>query len=279
MAEILQGKLRVATRDPAVAMAGGIASSEIYSVIHPETDVDQIVGFEQTLVRKINNIVGESINIVKDENGNKVAIIPNLTSDVINVDTLRSTRDKPVYGIISHAMSDQDGNIIKTTYATKAELEDHNFTANHIVDLAEHVAYLVNQQVTTSGLDAFLPIIGGVINGNLTVKGILTANKLDTPPATRTTAGTVKIGPNIDIINGSINIGQANDTKLGLVKLYQGRGHEIDGAVSQGVLEIALHDAMDIVDGLYQKKADAADRAIHDEYGHRINEYYLNKEY
>ena len=279
MAEILQGKLRVATRDPATAIANGLPNSAIYSVIHPETDVDQIVGFEQSLVRTINKIVGESINITEDENGKKIATIPDLISDTITVNSIHSSFDRPIYGLISYAVGDQDGNNIKQTYATKAEVDEHNYTASHIVDFEENVMGLIDRKIEVSGLDAFLPLIGGVINGNLEVKGTLSVRKLDSAPASKNTPGIVQIGSNIDIINGIINIPQANDTKLGLVKLYQGRGHEIDGAVSQGVLEIALHDAMDICEGLYQRKSESIDRAIHDEYGHRISEYYLNKEY
>lgn len=279
MAEILQGKLRVAVQDPESAIANGISNNEIYSVLHPETDVDQIVGFEPHLVRTINKIVGDSINVYTDDDGVKIANIPTLVSDVIKVDTLKSNRDEPVNGIISHALGDQDGNNIKSTYATKAELDDHNFTTNHIIDFVENVRGLIDQKVTASGLNAYLPLIGGVINGDLSVNGTLSVRRLDSAPATKTTSGIVKIGNNIEIVNGFITVPQANDEKPGVVKLYQGRGHEIDGAVSQGVLEIALHDAMTICEGLYQLKSVPADRAIHDEYGHRLNEYYLNKEY
>lgn len=272
MASILQGRLKVNTNSNA------LAPSSSYSVFHPETDTSQIVDFERSFIHTFNKLTEDAINI-KNDNDSKIVEIPHLHVNRLSVDNYLSDRTSPTNIIVTNAVGDQDDNNIKETYATKAELNTHDFTVEHITNFIESVNTLIDNRIDTSGLSAFLPLIGGTINGNLTVTGMITTKELDSPPATRERAGLVKIGSNIDISNGFINIPQATEDKLGLVKLYRGRGHAIDGAVTQGTLEIALHDLGDICEGLYQKKTELTDRTINDEFGRRISEYYLTKEY
>ena len=62
------------------------------------------------------------------------------------------------------------------------------------------------------------------------------------------------------------------------MKLYQGRGYNNDGAVSQNMVETVLHDVLDQVESVYHKKNDTIARAMADEYGNRISEIYLRKD-
>ena len=52
---------------------------------------------------------------------------------------------------------------IKNTYATKNEVDSHNFTVDHITDFTDRVNTLLNQKIQAEGLDAFLPLIGGYL--------------------------------------------------------------------------------------------------------------------
>ena len=62
------------------------------------------------------------------------------------------------------------------------------------------------------------------------------------------------------------------------MKLYQTRGVNEDGAVSQNVFENTLHELLDQIDSVYYRQDRTVLQAKCDEYGNRISESYLLKD-
>ena len=272
MPNILKGRLKVNTNNS--------TDYTQTAILHPETNTTQIIDFESGCLKAFNNFIGDSINITADTYGNKSVSIPELHVDKLQVDNYVSDRTTPIQSVVTNAINDENNNNIKQTYATKAELQEHDFTVQHITDFVSTVNELIEQQIDVSGLNKFLPLIGGTIDGDLYVNGILYAPFLQGPTATRNKAGMIKIGTNLDITNGTVNIFPATDIYRGIVKLYQTRGQNDDGAMSQHAVDEALNFFYnDICEALYQKKTDPANAAIHDDQGNIISEYYLSKEY
>lgn len=272
MPNILKGRIKINTNN-----------SKDYTqtaILHPETNTTQIIDFESGCLKAFNEFIGDSINIKSDNYGNKSVSIPELHVDKLQVDNYVSDRTTPIQSVVTNAINDENNNNIKQTYATKEELKEHDFTVSHITDFVSKVNTLIEQKIDDSGLSKFLPLIGGTINGDLYVNGVLYAPFLQGPTATRNKLGMMKVGSNLDITNGVVNIFPATDIYRGIVKLYQTRGSNDDGAISQKAMDDTLNFFYnDICEALYQKKTDPADKAIHDDKGNIISEYYLSKEY
>ena len=86
MGAILKGKLKVATSDPDEILTGtGQGGTKTYAILHPETDVEQIVGFKRYLTNSVNALFNNAINIIEQSNGEKKTIIPNLTVETLKI--------------------------------------------------------------------------------------------------------------------------------------------------------------------------------------------------
>ena len=106
----------------------------------------------------------------------------------------------------------------------------------------------------------------------------LEVNHLDSRPATTSSKGIVQIGNNLNITNGIVNVHDADEENKGIMKLYQTRGVNEDGAVSQNVFENTLHELLDQIDSVYYRQDRTVLQAKCDEYGNRISESYVLKD-
>jgi len=173
LGKVLKGRLKVATSDPNEIITG-TGQAQSYAILHPETDPEQIIGFRRHLKKSVNELFENAINIIEQPNGEKQTSIPNLFVDVLNVNNIISnTNEHLILTTVANAQNDEDGRNIKTTYATKNEVDSHNFTVDHITDFTERCNKLINNKIQAEGLDSFLPLIGGRIHGNVVIEGKL----------------------------------------------------------------------------------------------------------
>ena len=271
MPEIYRGKLHVNTN----------SANQLYpeyATLYPETCAEQVVDFERSVIRSINRVIENALNITTEADGTKLTTIENLKVNNLHMDAILSDKDNPVDAIVKYALSDESGNNIVQTYATKDEVASVNVTTSQIIDFVDNVNGLINEKIQADGLDRFLSLQGGVVTGSLKVNGILSTNSLVAQAATGSTLGLVRTGNNITNQYGLISIPEATYEVAGVTKLYQSRGDATDGTLSQKAFEIALNDYAELVDNTYLHATDTINKAVCDEYGNRIADTYMTKE-
>ena len=272
MPEILRGRLKIKTDNTNQLYP-------TYQTMYPETCSEQIVDFEKSVITSINHVIKDALNIENQEDGTKLTTINDLKVNNLRIDAILSDRDNPVDAIVKYALADEEGNNIVQTYATKDEMDSLNISTSQIVDFVDNVNGLIINKIQNEGLDQFLSLQGGNISGSLKVNGVLTASTIIAQAATDRTTGLVRIGNNINYdTTGRISINQADTENLGVTKLYQSRGDNTDGPISQKAFETALNDYATVAENLFLQKTDLIDKARCDEYGNRIADTYMTKE-
>lgn len=271
MPEILRGRLKMNTDNTNQL-------NPTFQTFYPETCSEQIVDFERSVIRSINHVIQDTINIITKPDGTKLTTIQDLQVGNLHIDAILSDRDNPVDAIVKYALNDESGNNIVNTYATKNEVNSVNINTSQIVDFVDNVNGLISNKIQADGLDRFLSLQGGTITGSLKVNGLLTASAIVAQAATDTTLGLVRSGNNIINQSGRLSVADATYETPGVLKLYNTRGNNTDGAVSQKVFEQALSDYAEQVEGQYLKQTDTIQKALCDENGNRIADTYVTRE-
>lgn len=271
MPEILRGRLKMNTDNTNQL-------DPVYQTFYPETCTEQIVDFERGVITSINHVIKDALDITTQPDGSKLTSINDLVVNNLRIDAILSDRDNPVDAIVKYALSDEAGNNILSTYATKTELEAQTITTSQIVDFVDNVNGLITNKIQADGLDKFLSLQGGTITGPLKVNSVLTAGTIIAQPATDKSLGLVRSGDNIINQSGRLSVPDATYETPGVMRLYNTRGENTDGTVSQKVFEQALQDYAAQVEGQYLKQTDVINRALCDEHGNRIADTYVTRE-
>lgn len=271
MPEILCGRLKMNTDN-------NNQLYPTYQTFYPETCADQIIDFERSVIKSINHVIQDALTIADQPDGTKLTTINDLRVNNLRIDAILSSRENPVDAIVKYALSDESGNNIVETYATKAEVNSINISTSQIVDFVDNVNGLIMNKIQTDGLDNFLSLQGGTITGPLKVNSILTAGTIIAQAATDKTLGLVRSGENLINQSGRISVATADYETAGVTKLYQCRGDNADGAISQKAFEQALNDYAATAEGQFLQKTDTINKALCDEFGNRIPDTYVTKE-